>query len=182
MVFGPLLSNGRQRVGAFSKRACRKNAFKHSYTVECRNRLRVGVRAKNAVACRGLRVSPSKILDSCVAFRYTMSLSWPFFQEGEESRRAGREESPFPRLERKSGAEGSRRRQIRKEGLGGRGTRWGSPHNLISCKAQPREPSLEDSISFSSFFLQSPALKSPKAGTWERLGPLQDTKTQQPSK
>ena len=27
--------------------ACRKNAFKHSYTVECGNRLRVGVRAKN---------------------------------------------------------------------------------------------------------------------------------------
>ena len=54
--FGPLLGNGRQRVGAFSKRACRKNAFKHSYTVECGNRLRVGVRAKNAsvleFACR----------------------------------------------------------------------------------------------------------------------------------
>ena len=47
------LSNGRQRVGAFKKTlACRKNAFKHSYTVECGNRLRVGVRAKNAVACR----------------------------------------------------------------------------------------------------------------------------------
>ena len=30
------------------KHACRKNAFKHSYTVECGNRLRVGVRAKNA--------------------------------------------------------------------------------------------------------------------------------------
>ena len=54
--FRPLLSNGRERVGAFKKRACRKNAFKHSYTaVECGNRLRVGVRAKNAsvsgVAC-----------------------------------------------------------------------------------------------------------------------------------
>ena len=47
---------GRQRVGAFGKRACRKNAFKHSYTVECANRLRVGVRTKNAsvagFACR----------------------------------------------------------------------------------------------------------------------------------
>ena len=36
--------------------ACRINAFKHSYTVECGNRLRVGVRAKNAsvsgFACR----------------------------------------------------------------------------------------------------------------------------------
>ena len=36
--------------------ACQKNAFKHSYTVECGNRLRVGVRAKNAsvsgFACR----------------------------------------------------------------------------------------------------------------------------------
>ena len=28
--------------------------------MECGNRLRVGVRAKNAVACRGLRVGPSK--------------------------------------------------------------------------------------------------------------------------
>ena len=28
------------------KNACRKNAFKHSYAVECGNRLRVGVRAK----------------------------------------------------------------------------------------------------------------------------------------
>ena len=50
------LSIGRERVGAFKKRACRKNSFKHSYTVECRNRLRVGVRAKNAsvsgFACR----------------------------------------------------------------------------------------------------------------------------------
>ena len=56
MVFGPLLSNVRQRVGAFEKRACRKNTFKHSYTVECGNRLSVGVRAKNAsvsgFACR----------------------------------------------------------------------------------------------------------------------------------
>ena len=56
MFFRPLLSNGRQRVGACSKRACRKNAFKRSYTVECGNRLRVGVRAKNAsvseFACR----------------------------------------------------------------------------------------------------------------------------------
>ena len=36
--------------------ACRKYAFKHSYAVECGNRLRVGVRAKNAsvsgFACR----------------------------------------------------------------------------------------------------------------------------------
>ena len=30
--------------------------------MECGNRLRVGVRAKNAVACRGLRVGPSKTL------------------------------------------------------------------------------------------------------------------------
>ena len=62
MVFEPLLSNGRQRVGAFYKRACRKSASKHAYAVECRNRLRVGVRARNAVACRGLRVGPSKHL------------------------------------------------------------------------------------------------------------------------
>ena len=40
-------SIARQRVGAFWKRACRKNALKHSYTVECGNRLRVKVRAQN---------------------------------------------------------------------------------------------------------------------------------------
>ena len=50
---------------------CLKNArvekmpFKHSYTVECRNRLRVGVRAKT-LACRGLRVGPSKGRIFCV--------------------------------------------------------------------------------------------------------------------
>ena len=49
MVFEPLLSNGRQGVGAVLKTlACRINAFKHSYTVEFWNRLRVGVRAKSA--------------------------------------------------------------------------------------------------------------------------------------
>ena len=37
------------------KRACRKNAFKHSYAVECGNRLRVGVRAKNASVSAVLR-------------------------------------------------------------------------------------------------------------------------------
>ena len=43
------LSIGRLRVGAFSERARRKNAFKHNRIhLECRNRLRVGVRAKNA--------------------------------------------------------------------------------------------------------------------------------------
>ena len=42
-----------------------KNAFKHSYTVECGNRLRVGVRAKTAPACRGLRVGPSKLPIDC---------------------------------------------------------------------------------------------------------------------
>ena len=56
MVFGPHLSNGRERVGVLKKRACRKNALKHSYAVERGNRLRVGVRAKNAsvsgFACR----------------------------------------------------------------------------------------------------------------------------------
>ena len=39
--------------------ASRKNAFKHSYTVEYGNRLRVGVRAKSA-SVSGLRVGPSK--------------------------------------------------------------------------------------------------------------------------
>ena len=54
--FRTSLSNGRQRVGAFFLTRVSKNAFKHSYTVECGNRLRVGVRAKNAsvsgFACR----------------------------------------------------------------------------------------------------------------------------------
>ena len=45
--------------------ACRKNPFKHSYTVECGNRLRVGVCAKNAVACRGLCVGPSRFDRTC---------------------------------------------------------------------------------------------------------------------
>ena len=45
---GVLLRIGRQRVGVFYKRACRKNTSKHSYTVECGNRLRVRVHAKNA--------------------------------------------------------------------------------------------------------------------------------------
>ena len=47
-------------VGSVSALACRKNAFKHSYTVECGNRLHVGVRAKNA-SVSGLRVGPSKM-------------------------------------------------------------------------------------------------------------------------
>ena len=68
MVFGPLLSNGRKRVRPtvlLKRLACRKNAFKHSYTVECGNRLRVGVCAKNASCVSGLRVGLSKgIADS----------------------------------------------------------------------------------------------------------------------
>ena len=56
------LSVGRQRVGAFKKCACRQNAFKQSYTVECGNRLRVGVRAKNA-SVSGLRAGPSKEME-----------------------------------------------------------------------------------------------------------------------
>ena len=53
---GGFLSIDSQRLGAFEKRARRKIAFKHSYAVESGNRLRVGVRAKNAsvsgFACR----------------------------------------------------------------------------------------------------------------------------------
>ena len=46
------------RVSAHSKTsACRMNALKHSYAVKCGNRLRVGVRSKNA-SVPGLRVSP----------------------------------------------------------------------------------------------------------------------------
>ena len=40
--------------------ACRKNVFKHSYTLKCRNRLRVGVCVLKPLARRGLRVGPSK--------------------------------------------------------------------------------------------------------------------------
>ena len=64
MVFGPLLSNGRQRVGALQKRSRVEKMplnIRHSYTVECGNRLRVGVRAKNANVS-GLLVGPSKLL------------------------------------------------------------------------------------------------------------------------
>ena len=43
----------------FKNASVSKNAFEHSYAVECGNRLRVGVRAKTP-ACRGLRVGPSK--------------------------------------------------------------------------------------------------------------------------
>ena len=54
--FLDLLSHDRQLDGAKNKRACRKNALKYSYAVECGSRLRVGVRAKNAsvsgFACR----------------------------------------------------------------------------------------------------------------------------------
>ena len=56
MVFGPVLSNGRQRVG--EKRARRKSAFQHSYTEECGDR--VSECMLKTLACRGLRVGPSK--------------------------------------------------------------------------------------------------------------------------
>ena len=42
----PILSIGRQRAGAFKNARIEENAFEHSYTVECGNHLRVGVRAK----------------------------------------------------------------------------------------------------------------------------------------
>ena len=44
----------------FTNASVSKNAFKHSCAVECGNRFRVGAHAKNAVACRGLRVGPSR--------------------------------------------------------------------------------------------------------------------------
>ena len=57
------VSIGRQRVETHVLKtlACRKNAFKDSKTAECGKRLRVGVRAKNIVASRGLRVGPLKL-------------------------------------------------------------------------------------------------------------------------
>ena len=46
----------------FENAPCRKNDFKDSYTVECGNRLRVGVRASNA-SVSGVCVSgPSKVV------------------------------------------------------------------------------------------------------------------------
>ena len=52
------LSNGRQRAGAFKKKRVSKSAFKHSYTVECGNCLRVCV--LKTLACWGLRVELKK--------------------------------------------------------------------------------------------------------------------------
>ena len=43
----------------FKNASVSKKYFKHSYAVECGNRLRVGVRAKNS-SVSGLRVGPSK--------------------------------------------------------------------------------------------------------------------------
>ena len=57
-VFSPLSIKHWQTACRCVKKNARveNNAFKHSYTVECGNRLRVGVRAKNAsvsgFACR----------------------------------------------------------------------------------------------------------------------------------
>ena len=61
MVFGALLSNGRQRVGAFKKLAFRK------MPLNIRIQWNVGTACvsecvlKTSLACRGLRVGPSKL-------------------------------------------------------------------------------------------------------------------------
>ena len=52
----------------FKNASVSKNAFKHSYTVECGNRLRVGVLVLKTLAYRGLRVGPSKIASENMKF------------------------------------------------------------------------------------------------------------------
>ena len=64
LAFLTLESKCRLGVGAFSTRACQTNALKQSYTLKCRNRLRVKERAKRKpkkLVCRGLRVGSSKV-------------------------------------------------------------------------------------------------------------------------
>ena len=69
MVFGPLLSYGRQRVGAFSKR---QRVEKMPLNIRIQwNAGTAGVseRVLKTLACRGLRVSPPKIRMACRKFR-----------------------------------------------------------------------------------------------------------------
>ena len=61
MVFGPLLSNGRQRVGAF------KNARVEKMLLNIRIHWNAGTACVSecvlkTLACRGLRVGPSKLI------------------------------------------------------------------------------------------------------------------------
>ena len=60
MVFRPLLSNGRSRVGAIKKRTCRRNALKHSYLQWNAGTACVSECVLKTPACRGLQVGPSK--------------------------------------------------------------------------------------------------------------------------
>ena len=56
-----LLSNGRQRVGAFlDPRACRKNAFKHNRIQSNAGTACTSECVLKTLACRGLRVGPSE--------------------------------------------------------------------------------------------------------------------------
>ena len=61
--FGPLVSNGRQRVGAFKKKklACRRYTFKHKRIQWNAGTACVSECVLKALACRGLRVGPSKL-------------------------------------------------------------------------------------------------------------------------
>ena len=62
MVFGLLLSNGRQRVGAFKKRACPKNAFKHNRIQWNAGTACVSECVLKRCGVSGLRVGPSKAI------------------------------------------------------------------------------------------------------------------------
>ena len=60
MIFGRLLSNGSQHVGALKKTlACRKDAFKHSRIQWNAGTACVSECVLKTLACRGLRVGPS---------------------------------------------------------------------------------------------------------------------------
>ena len=61
MAIGPLLSNGRQRVGAFKNASVPKNAFKHIRIQWNAGTACVSECVLKALACRGLHVGPSKV-------------------------------------------------------------------------------------------------------------------------
>ena len=83
MVFRPPLSNGRQRVGAFKKRACRKMPLNICIQWNAGSTC-VSECVLKTLACRGLRVGPSKtqihqesVADSDLKVQISAPLSWP---------------------------------------------------------------------------------------------------------
>ena len=60
MVFGPFLSNGRQRVGAFKKRSRVEKVPLNIRIQWNAGTARVSECVLKTLACRGLRVGPSK--------------------------------------------------------------------------------------------------------------------------